>query len=320
MHSCGIPSISYVFKVLTYLLYGSIYGFTLSEVCCVMLKCNMVIHQSLLIPRLSNCSRSPHECLTAYSLSENSTYLEVFKIYTCLLGMDILCSWALNPMYLEDRVPFPVWHIPIPYESISVGEQSKRMYRQKRTYRSVVVMNTWNKSVLSWTTWTSHKNALFLSAELSLSGCILIRACRSNCGDVNRRGTCAAWTPSKMCYTTVSIRSHMLYTLISASRKNRMFSGFAADRPRGSKFLLLGSGPSAPLSPPANSIDGVARTVALDGRELSCESDARAPEGATKASAGKANVSAEAANAVFMADEPYWKQRMSMFGWRMCTK
>lgn len=52
-------------------------------------------------------------------------------------------------MYLEDRVPFPVWHIPIPYELISVGEQSKRMYRQKRTYRSVVVMNTWNKSVLS---------------------------------------------------------------------------------------------------------------------------------------------------------------------------
>ena len=93
-------------------------------------------------------------------------------------------------------------------------------------------------------------------------------------------------------------------TLISASLKKRRFSGLASANPRGSKFFELGSGPSAPLRPPANSIDGVARTAVVDPRDVSREfedaSAARAADGATKASVEPTMARTDAAKAVFI--------------------
>lgn len=99
-------------------------------------------------------------------------------------------------------------------------------------------------------------------------------------------------------------KDRRVLTLISASRKNRRFSGLAVENPKGSKFFELGSGPSAPLRPPANSIDGVARTAVLAPREVSSEfegdSAARAADGATKAWVEPTMARAEAANTVFI--------------------
>lgn len=84
-------------------------------------------------------------------------------------------------------------------------------------------------------------------------------------------------------------------TLISASRKNKRFSGLASANPRGSKFLELGSGPSAPRRPPANSIDKEEDRAAVEGA-----TDARTAFGVTKALVEPTIARAEAANAVLM--------------------
>lgn len=84
------------------------------------------------------------------------------------------------------------------------------------------------------------------------------------------------------------------HTLISASRKNKRFSGLASANPKGSKFLELGSGPSAPRRPPANSIDKEEDRAAVAG------ATARTAFGVTKALVEPTIARAEAANAVLM--------------------
>lgn len=65
--------------------------------------------------------------------------------------------------------------------------------------------------------------------------------------------------------------------------------------------MELGSGPAAPMRPPANSIEGVTRP-ALVARELegAFANNARVAVGATKASVEATMARAEAANAVFI--------------------
>lgn len=90
-------------------------------------------------------------------------------------------------------------------------------------------------------------------------------------------------------------------TLISASRKNKTFSGLASENPKGSKFLELGSGPSAPRRPPANSM------LNAEDREVVEGDTARTAFGVTKALVDPTMARAEAATAVFMMLSWSWR-------------
>lgn len=89
--------------------------------------------------------------------------------------------------------------------------------------------------------------------------------------------------------------------MISASRKNKRFSGLAVENPKGSKFFELGSGPSAPRSPPANSM------LNAEDREAVAGAIARTAFGVTKALVDPTMARAEAATAVFMVLSLGWR-------------